>query len=319
MLCPKKRCPDCGGTSVVKNGHYANGRQRLFCKICRHSFHSGIRAGTHNREKVWFDKWIIEGYSVRQICHQSGHSRDKLYRIIDHWLDRSPEPDTGSLERVSNVILDGTFLYKRVSIVTMMDARTNAVIDGEFDVRENSEHELIAFLSPLKERGLNPVSCTTDGNPQVIYMLRKLWPGIITQRCLVHIQRQGLSWCRISPKREDARKLRDLFRVVTYIRTKKERDAFLLRLSDWEQEYGHLIAKKPGKGRVFSDLKGARSMLVRALPNMFHYLDDPDIPPTTNALEGYFSRLKGHYQHHRGMSPEKRSKYFAWYFRLKPR
>jgi len=39
-------------------------------------------------------------------------------------------------------------------------------------------------------------------------------------------------------------------------------------------------------GYVFSDIKRARSMLLRALPDMFHYLDNPLIPTSTNGLEG---------------------------------
>jgi hypothetical protein len=52
---------------------------------------------------------------------------------------------------------------------------------------------------------------------------------------------------------------------------------------------------------------------------MFHYIDDPHIPTTTNGLEGYFSRLKSHYRQHSGLSPRKRLNYFAWYFYFKPK
>ena len=119
---------------------------------------------------------------------------------------------------------------------------------------------------------------------------------------MVHIQRQGLSWCRTYPKTVSARKLRDIFLQVTNIRTKEERDKFLELQAKWEQKYGRFIAMQPEKGRVFSDIKRARSMLLKALPDMFHYLDDPGIAFTTNGLEGYFSRLKGHYRQHRGLS-----------------
>jgi hypothetical protein len=54
-------------------------------------------------------------------------------------------------------------------------------------------------------------------------------------------------------------------------------------------------------------------MLQKALPDMFHYLDDHDIPRSTNGLEGYFSRLKRYYRQHRGLTPKKRENYFAWY------
>jgi len=52
----------------------------------------------------------------------------------------------------------------------------------------------------------------------------------------------------------------------------------------WEEKYGRYIDVQPEKGRVFSDIKRARSMLMKALPYMFHYLDNPDIPFTTNGL-----------------------------------
>lgn len=60
-------------------------------------------------------------------------------------------------------------------------------------------------------------------------------------------------------------------------------------------------------------------MLINALPNMFHYLEDPGIPSTSNAIEGYFSRLKSRYRNHRGLAKRKRENYFAWYFNLCPK
>ena len=80
-----------------------------------------------------------------------------------------------------------------------------------------------------------------------------------------------------------------------------------------------LIAAPVETERIFSGIKRARSMLLRALPDMFHYLDDRHIPTTTNGLEGYFSRLKSHYRQHRGHSPRRRPNYFAWYFHFAPR
>lgn len=217
------------------------------------------------------------------------------------------------------MIFDGTFLHRPVSIVSLMDAKTNSIINGKYDVKENSEKQLEVFFNHLKEWGLSPLSCTVDGNPHAIKVLMKLWPDIIIQRCLVHVQRQGLMWCRVNPKTPYARKLRKLFLKITYIRNKIERDQFLNLLYEWEERYGLKIEAQPETGGVFSDIKRSRSMILKALPNMFHYLDKPNIPFSTNGLEGYFSRLKGHYRHHRGLEKTKRSNYFKWYFYLCPR
>lgn len=192
------------------------------------------------------------------------------------------------------------------------------IISGRYGVRENSERQLLGFFKPLIAKGLNPRSCTVDGNPQAIRVITRLWPGIIIQRCLVHIQRQGLMWCRRYPKTVYGRRLRDIFLQVTRIRTKEECDKFLELVTQWEQKYGRHIKKQPEKGRVFSDIKRARSMLMKALPDMFRYLDDPNISFTTNGLEGYFSRLKGHYRRHRGLGRKKLNSYFNWCFFYKP-
>lgn len=200
-----------------------------------------------------------------------------------------------------------------------MDAGMNQIICGQYGVSENSERQLLMFFKPLIAEGLNPASCTVDGNPQAIKVIRMLWPEIIIQRCLVHIQRQGLMWCRRYPKTSYAQRLRDIFLQVTCIRNQEERDRFLQSVNQWEEKYGRYIKMQPEKGRVFSDIKRARSMLIKALPDIFHYLDNPNIPFTTNGLEGYFSRLKSHYRQHRGLNQNKRNNYFNWYFFLKPK
>jgi transposase-like protein len=204
-------------------------------------------------------------------------------------------------------------------MVVIMDAVINKIFSGKYGVSENSERQLIGFLEPLKAKGLNPISFTLDGNPQAIKVIKKIWPNTVIQRCLVHIQRQGLMWCRRYPKTAYARKLRDIFLKVTSIKTQEEYYEFISLIIQWEKRYGQEIAKQPEKGWVFSDIKRARSMLLKALPDMFHYLDDPAIPITTNGLESYFSRLKSHYRQHRGLSKNKLENYFSWYLFYKPK
>jgi len=262
---------------------------------------------------------MIEGYSVRQLTQQSNHSRDKLYYIIDQSLKEDP-PDTAcNLEKHRYLIFDGTFLHRPKSMVVLMDATSNQIFNGRYGVSENSENQLTGFFEPLKAKGLNPTSCTVDGSPQPIKVIKKIWPDITIQRCLVHIQRQGLVWCRRYPKTAYARQLKKIFLRVTCIKTKEELDKFLKLVIQWERRYGQDIGQKPGKGWVFSDIKKARSMLLKALPDMFHYLDDPAISYTTNGLESYFSRLKSHYRQHRGLSKNKLENYFKWYLFYKPK
>jgi hypothetical protein len=261
----------------------------------------------------------VEGYSARQLSSQSGHSASKLYRVINGCLERTPPRSLLAFDQCQHFILDGTYLHRPRGLLALMDAKTRTLVSGQYGVSESSEPQLLKFFEPLIRDGLCPHSFTVDGNSHVMKVLRKLWPNITVQRCLVHIQRQGLAWCRRSPKTAYARRLRLIFLQVTRIRTEDDRDIFLDAVTDWERIYGSTIRYRPETGRVFSDIKRARSMLLRALPEMFHYLDDPQIPNSTNGLEGYFSRLKSHYRQHRGLREQKRGNYFDWYFRLVPK
>lgn len=250
---------------------------------------------------------------------QSKYSARKLYDMVSCQLKQPAPPPVLGLGRSQYFIFDGTFLHRPRSLIALMDARTHMLVAGQYGVSENYQPGLMEFFKGLKQSGLTPRSFTVDGNRIVMGVLRELWPDIVLQRCLVHIQRQGLSWCRISPKTTYARRLRQIFLQITKIKTPAERDMFLRAVTDWETKYGSQIGKRPESGYVFSDIKRARSMLLRALPDMFHYLDSPLIPTSTNGLEGYFSRLKGRYRQHRGLKQQKRENYFQWYFHLVPK
>jgi hypothetical protein len=262
---------------------------------------------------------MVEGYSVRQLASQSKHSPKKLYRVINYYLEQVPPPAGLGLAQCQRLILDGTFLHRPRSLIAVMDANSHQVVASQYPISECSIPQLEAFLYHFMTKGLCPRSFTVDGNPTVMSVLHKLWPDVVIQRCIVHIQRQGLSWCRAYPKTSYARKLRTIFREVTSITTQVERDKFIEHVMDWERRYGYVMDRRPERGRVFSDIKRARSMLLRALPDMFHYIDDPQIPFSTNGLESYFSRLKGHYRQHRGLSKGQLSNYFNWYIHYVPK
>jgi transposase-like protein len=199
-----------------------------------------------------------------------------------------------------------------------MDAETHAVVVAAFNIREGAK-DLTRLYNRLSASGLSPRSATVDGNPQQLRYIPQTWPQIKLQRCLIHVHRQGLSWCRRHPSRTDAKHLRRLFLLLPSINTPEERDQFIRLTQQWEQRFGHRFHQSREHGWVFNDLRLARGMLLHALPHLFHYLDDERIPRSTNALEGYFSRMKEKYRRHRGLSIQKRDAYFQWYFYLKPK
>lgn len=220
------------------------------------------------------------------------------------------------LTKAQYIICDGTLLKRNNGVYAIINAENHLVLKGSYGVKEGIK-DLLPFYLELKDNGLNPKVATVDGNIQQTKYLRRVWPSIKIQRCMVHVQRQGLSWCRRNPKRTDAKHLRELFLILPEVKTKQQSQMFIKAVQAWENRFGASIECSNNRGWVFSDLKRARSMLIKALPDLFHYLDDPNIARSTNVVEGYFSRLKEHYRLHRGLSKQKRKNYFQWYFYLK--
>jgi len=60
-----------------------------------------------------------------------------------------------------------------------------------------------------------------------------------------------------------------LFLSITNIGKLEEKEEFLLSVRKWEDAYGQKIKNKKERGKVFSDLKRARSMLLNSLPMRF--------------------------------------------------
>jgi len=201
---------------------------------------------------------------------------------------------------------------RRESAVVVMDGINSKPVFGKYGAKESYPCLIRLFLD-MKSLCCNPISASIDGLPAVSRALRAVWPEIIIQRCIVHIQRQGLMWCRAKPKRTDAKKLRKIFLKITNIKTKEDEQEFKKLVVAWEDRYGYKIENSKETGWVFSDLKRARSMLLKAICNAFHYIENENIPKTTNSAEGCFSRLKGLIKDHRGIKGKRREYLFKWF------
>ena len=173
------------------------------------------------------------------------------------------------------------------------------------------------WFKELKAEGLNPRFFTLDGEKTVIRAIKETWPHAQIQRCLYHIQREGMRWLRSYPKTQAGRDLRFLLSKVCSIKSVKERDHWIDRFKQWFSKHKDFIKQLPSSDIGFRDLKKTVSLIKYALPDMFHYLKEPAIPSTTNALEGFYSRLKAYYNRHRGLTQIHKIYYLKWYCFLK--
>ena len=193
-----------------------------------------------------------------------------------------------------------------------MDATSQKIIAHLYVGRESFK-EAYPWFSCLKSQGLNPSFITTDGECSVLRAIGLVWPAAKLQRCLYHLQHEGMRWLRTYPKTEAGKKLRTLLSRLSGIKTVYERDTFKADYADWVRRYRDFVRLLPKTTVAAKDLKRTMALINHALPDMFHYLEDGRVHATTNALEGFHSRLKADYYRHRGLSKEHRIHFINWY------
>jgi hypothetical protein len=152
-------------------------------------------------------------------------------------------------------------------------------------------------------------------------------PEVTLQRCLVHIQRMCLLWLTANPTYDAGKELRPLVLMIHRIQTYNDKQYWIQQLLDWEQKFNVFLKEKSYKqgtgGYWYTHRLIRRSFFTikRALPNMFCYLENANIPKTTNGIESYFGHLKNHLDLHRGLTRQNRISFIKWYiyFRNKTR
>ncbi len=294
-------------------GFTASNKQRYACLKCKKTFIWKNQHTKINNEQHWFYLWVKEGYAIRQLAHISGHSEFKLKGIKNYWLAHPPESIySGKLSKSKHIVFDGTYFHKDGCLAVIIDAVTRKLLAYWYIDREHYI-SVMPMFKKLQGKGLIPVSATMDGHPQIIKAMQEVWPEVKIQRCLYHIKHQGTMWLRLYPKTGAGKSLKKLIGTLTIIFTSKDRDYFVDSYSKWLVGNQGYIKNLPKDSVANKDLKRAMSLIRNALPNMFHYIEDRNIPSTTNMLEGLFSHIKHHCMRHRGLSLENRESYLLWF------
>jgi len=182
---------------------------------------------------------------------------------------------------------------------------------------KESYYNVYPMAKYLKEHSLMPKAITLDGHIKVIKAILDVWPSVIIQRCLYHIQRQGLSWLRTYPKTEAGKTLRVLLNSLMYVKTRRDKTMFMQSYDNWLNRYRTFIKTLPRNSVANTDLKRTMALINNALPNMFHYLKDQNIASSTNLLESFYSQLKHQYRNHRGLAEQHKISYLKWFCYLK--
>lgn len=265
---------------------------------------------------IWFKKWVLERQTYKTLTRDSGYSKDTLQRTFYHLLQQAPRICIIKREEV-NLRVDATYFSKCcvVAYQDNYDSYTQLIrfTDGEHfkEIKED--------LDNLIKLGVQLESITSDGHRSILKAIKNAVPEIAAQRCLVHIQRMCLLWLTRFPKHIAGQELRALVMLLLKIKTHNDKLFWIQGFEQWYQTHKLYINEKtyhPNSDRfsyTHKLLRRSYQTIKRALPNMFHYLQNPNIPYTTNGIEGYFSQLKNHLDIHRGLTLKNRINFIKWY------
>lgn len=222
----------------------------------------------------------------------------------------------------AHLLIDGTYFNNDLCLVLYQDNDVKYTQLYRFSDRERYD-EIVEDLQNLKAIGVELASITCDGHRAILKAIKTVYPHVAVQRCVVHIQRMALTWLTRNPKTQAGRDLRGIALKTHRVNSPLERDYWIASLARWYQSNEVFLKEKrinPLTGRgwyVHRILRRVVYLIVKALPDMFHYLDDIQIPKSTNGLESYFAHLKNNLNVHRGLSGKNRKNFLRWYLHFK--
>jgi AraC-like DNA-binding protein len=304
---------------VIKWGK-RDDKQRYKCRQCGILYTNSNKAVSSSNRFIWFKTWVIGRQTISQISKSSGYSERTLKRYFYNYLSDAPVFNVKPSERV-NLLIDATYFSNNLCLVLYRDntikyTQLYRLTDGEWydEIRED--------LLNLINMGVQIESITCDGHKSLLKAIRKVCKHVILQRCLVHIQRMCRIWLTMRPKSQAGNDLRIIVSKLHTIKTHNQRDYWVVSLVRWHKQYEDYIKEKSyaQTGRYWYKHKLLRrsfTVIRRALPDMFPYLDNDRIPKSTNGLESFFGHLKSHITVHRGLSKLHRRNFIKWYLYFK--
>lgn len=263
-----------------------------------------------------FKQWLA-GIPVSFISQVSGKNQGSIRRLIQRFLYCSPWPRPVTNYQC-HLVIDTTWFGKDNCLIVYWDTDKKRAQWWRYSSKENLE-EILADLEQLKKSGVVLVSSTSDGAPGILGALSLLYPNIPHQRCLVHLQRMALAFLTQRPKTVAGWELRSLVMKLNRISIQEEHDYWRRDFLHWCNRYYSFLKQRSfypdGRHWWYTHryLRRVRRMIINALPNMWHYLEDKKIPKDTNGLEGRWNSLKDHFRRHRGLSCLRRKAYLSWY------
>ena len=317
---PKKKCSECS-KPMQRWGATSTGKIRWRCRYCETSSVRSRKDNRHKKRLSLFVRWLTSKKSLEEISSEVRVSVTALREWFAPFWNTPPQPEIHTGVRV--LVLDGTSVVKRVCMLLIAGDADNSRPVSWMDCARECYDAWVVFLKDLSWRGVTPEVVVCDAQRGLLKAIREVWPQVKIQRCLIHVVRQARTWLTQHPRTKAGRELLVLVKELPRIQTKRQKRRWVRMFWRWYRRHEKFL-----KDRSYSPsgkwwythrrLRGTRSLLKNALPDLFRFVTDPSIPKTSNHVEGGLnSRLKELFRCHRGFSLQRKLILAAWYLALR--
>jgi len=308
---------------MQKWGKDARGNIRFRCKNCSTSIIRKRLDLTQKYKEILFVNWLLGKYSKDEIASEYGVSRRTLVNWFSSFWNDEPIPKQTNISS-KVVIIDEKYIAKNGCVlVSVCDKKVSS---WYFSQRENFSSWL-AFFSSFKQI---PFSIVCDGQKGMIKAIKQRFPGVIIQRCQFHVIKYIRSKLTKNPENIALIELKRIVLDITNIKTRDDLKYWLTNYKYWWQTNKDFVKEKTypinsftptGKPKwhyTHKNLHASHSHLKNSIPYLFRYLQFPEIPNTTNFVEGGInSPMQEKLRLHRGLKLPKRRVLIAHFLKSK--
>lgn len=282
-----------------------------------------------------FKDYIAQSISREYLSEINESSRTTLWRKFVPLLDTKPLP-LRTTTVVKIIAVDGFYLsypcikrnrhkdgFKREKCVLLwaIDCKTRKPIYWQFYDEIENMRIWKTFIKEMKSHKIRPEYLVSDGHPGITNACSVYWVNAKQQRCLAHFMGSMNKDLSISPKTEIAKGLKRLVALLFNVNNLAQRllweQQWLAYLEKYKDAILSISAKKDtyeDSMRIPREYLSAFSVINNAYKRdeIFTYLEDPNIPNTSNIIESVNGVLRELTRRHRGLSIEKRKSLVAW-------
>lgn len=223
-------------------------------------------------------------------------------------------------------IIDGYHLHYAATVL-IAQTPSNVVVGWSFTYAEN----FATWLAFFESMAPFPKAIVCDGQRGMLKAIKLRWPGVIIQRCQFHVIHHVNILLTKHPETMAAQQFKTITNTISKVKNKEDLKSWLIGYRQWYQRYGEFLTQKTYQdnytptGRrkwhyTHGHLHAAFSHLKNAYPNLFQYLNYPQIPNTSNRIEGGVNaQIQRQIDHHRGTKLLQRRQIIAAILKQKQR